>query len=110
MMLQLQYKTTKNILALFYKKLPFDDHLSEKFLKARRGIGLINRLREFLPRDSLVTIYKAHVRPHLDYGDIIYDCPGNANFTEKLKKSNTMHALQSLGVFVEPRGKNFTLN
>jgi len=47
-------------------------------LKANRGIGIINRLRKFLPRDSLTTIYKAYVRPHLDYGDIVYDYPGNA--------------------------------
>ena len=81
------------------KKLAFDDHLSEKFLKARRGIGLINRLREFLPRDSLVTIYKAHVRPHLDYGDIIYDCPGNANFTEKIEKIQYDACLAITGCF-----------
>ena len=35
------------------KKLVFDCHLNEKILKANKGIGLINRLRRFLPRESL---------------------------------------------------------
>ena len=26
-----------------------------------------------LPRQALVTIYKAFVRPYLDYGDVLYD-------------------------------------
>ena len=65
--------------------LAFDRHLDEKINKANRGIGLIRRLREFLPRDSLVTIYKSHVRPHLDYGDVVYDRPGNSNFSEKIE-------------------------
>ena len=31
-----------------------------------------------LPRHSLLTIYKSFVRPHLDYGDILYDQPNNS--------------------------------
>ena len=81
------------------KKLSFDYHLNGKFSKANQGIGLINRLREFLPRDSLVTIFKAHVRPHLDYGDIIYDFPGNANFVEKLEKVQYNACLAITGCF-----------
>ena len=30
-----------------------------------------------MPRHTLINIYKEFVRPHLDYGDIIYDSPGN---------------------------------
>ena len=52
-------------------KLTFDHHIREKTLKANKGIGIITRLRAYLPRTSLLTIYKAFVRPHLDYGDII---------------------------------------
>ena len=34
----------------------------------------------------LITIYKAFVRPHLDYGDILYDQAYNASFHQKLEK------------------------
>ena len=66
-----------------YKKLVFCHHIGEKILKANKGIGFITRFRKFLSRDSLLTIYKAFVRPNLDYGDIIYDNPGNASFIRK---------------------------
>ena len=75
----------KHLGLILDKKLTFEHHFNEKLLKANRGIGILNRLREFLPRDSLVTIYKTYVRPHLDYGDIIYDNPGNKTFSEKLE-------------------------
>ena len=37
----------------------------------------------FLPHRSLITIYKAFIRPHLDYRDILYDQPRNAIFCQK---------------------------
>ena len=35
--------------------------------KANKGIGLIKRLYNFLPRQTLINIYKSFLRPHLDY-------------------------------------------
>ena len=75
----------KHLGLILDRKLSFDRHLDEKILKVNKGIALINRVRRFLPRETLLTVYKTFVRPHLDYGDIIYDCPGNAVFTQKLK-------------------------
>ena len=40
-------------------------------LKQLTELGLIRKLQNVLPRVSLVTIYKALVRHHLDYGDIL---------------------------------------
>ena len=36
-------------------------------------------------RKSLLTIYKAFLRPLLDYGDMIYDQPQNQSFCDKLE-------------------------
>ena len=66
-------------------KLEFNLHLEEKFSKANKGIGLITRLRKDLPRSSLICIYKSFIRPHLDYGDIIYDRPSNQYFKRKIE-------------------------
>ena len=49
-------------------------------------IGLIRRLSVNLPRNALLTIYKSFIRPHLDYGDILYDKPNNENFQNKIEK------------------------
>ena len=50
-----------------------------------KGIGLLRKLQSILPRTSLLTIYKLFVRPHLDYGDIVYDQPWNDAFSTELK-------------------------
>ena len=38
-----------------------------------------------LPRNDLLTIIKSFIRPHLDYGDILYDKP-NYDFLNKMEK------------------------
>ena len=37
------------------------------------------------PRHSLITIYKTFIRPHLDYGDVIYDRAFNESFHQRLE-------------------------
>ena len=54
------------------EKLSFNHHVKEIIGKANKGIGLIHKLAHVLPRQSLLTIYISFIRPHLDYGDIIY--------------------------------------
>ena len=53
-------------------KLNFKSHTREAIVKARRGIGLLKHLSKYVSREVLDQIYKLYVRPHLDYGDIIY--------------------------------------
>ena len=55
--------------------------MSEKISKT---IGLLLKLQTFLTRAALITIYKASIRPHLDYGDILYD-QAYMYFHQKLK-------------------------
>ena len=50
-----------------------------------------------MPRKSLVTIYKAFLRPLLDYGDIIYEQPHNVSFCEKLESVQYKAALAITG-------------
>ena len=38
-----------------------------------------------MPRKSLITLYKAFLRPLIDYGDIIYDQPHNESFCGKIE-------------------------
>ena len=52
----------------------------------------------FLPRSSLLTIYISFVRPHLDYGDVIYDQPSNATFSSKVESMQFNAALAITGV------------
>ena len=53
--------------------------------KISKTIGLLRKLQNLLPRAALITIYKAFIRPHLDYGDILYDQACNMSFHQKLE-------------------------
>ena len=53
--------------------------------KISKTIGLLLKLQNLLPRAALITIYKAFIRPHLDYGDILYDQAYNMSFHQKLE-------------------------
>ena len=50
-----------------------------------------------MPRQALLTIYKSVVRPHLDYGDIIYDHPKYQSFCQKLESYQYNAALAMTG-------------
>ena len=50
-----------------------------------------------LPRSSLLTIYKLSVRPHLDYGDEIYDQCNNSCFSDKIETVQYNAALNFRG-------------
>ena len=57
------------------KKLSFNSHVCAKIATANQGIGMMKQLYRYVPRNSLETIYKLYVRPHLDYGDVVYHIP-----------------------------------
>ena len=79
------------------EKLNFNTHIKEKIAKANKGIGIICKLAHVLPRESLVTIYKSFVRPHIDYGDIIYDQPNNDSFCDMIERVQYNAALAITG-------------
>ena len=54
-------------------QLKFDNHLKMVSGKISKTIGLLPKLLNLLPRSPFITIYKAFVRPRLDYHDIFYD-------------------------------------
>ena len=54
-------------------KLTFCEHLNNIINKVSKAIGLLRKLQSLLARSTLITINKAFVRTHLDYGGILYD-------------------------------------
>ena len=78
-------------------ELEFEDHIKGVFEKTSKSIGLIRKLRNFLPRPSLLQIYKSFVRPHLDYSDIIYDKAFIEYFQKKLNSIQYNAALAITG-------------
>ena len=78
-------------------KLSFFDHINEKIKKATKGVNVIRKMNLLLPRSSLPTIYKSFVRPHLDYGNVIYDQPNNSCLSDKIESVQYKAALAITG-------------
>ena len=79
------------------EKLNFIQHIDSAISKINKGIAVINKLRYSLPRKSLITLYKAFLRPLIDYRDIIYDQPHNESFCEKIESVQYKAALAITG-------------
>ena len=68
--------------------------------KVDKTIELLRKLQAAFPRPSLVTINEAFIRPHLDYGDIIYDQAYKESFHQKLESIQYNAALAITGAIV----------
>ena len=78
-------------------KLSFSAHIKSAISKTRKGIGLLKYLSKYLPRHTLDELYKLYVRPHLDYGDVIYHIPTKiCEFSQNALLSNLMEKVESV--------------
>ena len=62
----------KDLGVLFDRKLSFDCHIQSATKKANRILGIIKRAFSHLDRISFIKLYKALVRPILEYGNVIW--------------------------------------
>ena len=63
---------TKHLGVFLDSGLNFSKHIREAVMKATKGISLLKYLSKYVSRKVLDLSYKLYVRPHLDYGDVIY--------------------------------------
>ena len=70
----------KHLGLILDSKLDFNEHINTVLSKVNKMIALLRKFQHILPRHSLLTIYKTFIRPHLDYGDVIYDKVLNQSF------------------------------
>ena len=76
----------KHLGLILDEKLTFNDHITSKLTTVNKLTSTLRKLYHYMPRDSLVTIYKSFIRPHLDYADVIFDKPSNATFLMELNQ------------------------
>ena len=53
-------------------KLKFDTHINLKINKANRTMGIIKRTFEYMDKDIFCKVFKALVRPHLEYANQVW--------------------------------------
>ena len=113
-------KEHKHLGIILDSKLLFSAHIKSAISKTRKGIGLLQYLSKYLPRHTLSELYKPYVRPHLDYGDVIYHIPAKiCEFSQNISLSNLMEKLESVqysaaravtGTWKGTSRENYTLN
>ena len=89
--------TQKHLVLLLDEKLNFSEHVNEKLKKVTKIINLLRKLNLTLPHSSLLIIYKSFIRPHLDYGDIVYDQSNNSSLSGKTESLQYNTALAITG-------------
>ena len=91
-------------------RLKIDDVLKMMSGKVSKTIGLLRKLQIFLLRSVLITIYKAFIRPHLDYFDILYDQAYNICCYQMLESIECNTCLAITGANKVHGKKSFTKN
>ena len=82
------------------KKLTFDYHITSKLTIVNELTSTSRKLYDYMPSDTLVTIFKSLIRPHLDYADVIFDKPSHATFcnrTESVQYNATLAIKRTIG-------------
>ena len=54
----------KHLGLILDEKLNFKEHLQENIGKFNKGVEILKKLQNLLPRKALLTIYKSFLRPH----------------------------------------------
>ena len=78
-------------------KLSYENHLQSVFSRVNKAISFLRKFQLTLPRKSLLTINKSFIRPHLDYGDVIYDRAYNESFHQNLESLQYSAAIAVTG-------------
>ena len=79
-------------------KLNFEEHIKMIVNKINKTSSFLCKFQNFLLKKSLLTINKSFIRPHLDYGDIIYDKSYNTSSHQRLESLHYSAALAITGV------------
>ena len=69
--------------------LKWKDQINTVCRKMCNSLGILRRIKPFVPQSSLITIYKTMFLPHLDYGIIIWSNCGESNLNKIQKLQNT---------------------
>ena len=84
---QIQEKDyTKYLGILIDNKLSWNCHIKHVNLRISQGIGLLAKLRRYLSKGVLRTLFFAFVQPHIDYGLLVWGSATTSNLKPIKKK------------------------
>ena len=65
----------KHLGLILDEKLTFNDHIASKLTTVNKLTSTLRKIYHYIPRNSLVTIYKSFVRLRLAYANVIFEKP-----------------------------------
>ena len=71
--------TTKFLGTIIDSKLNWKAHICDVSKKIARANGVINAVKQFLPKSALITLYNAFVLPHLNYNRLAWGTAYNTH-------------------------------
>ena len=87
----------KHLDVVLNSRLMFPSHIQSAINEGRRGTGMLRFLSNYLPRQTLNELYMLSIRPHLDYGDVIYHIPQKGcDFSHEVILHRLMERLESV--------------
>ena len=78
-------RTIKYLGITFSENLTWSDHLNKISTKINQRIGLLRRVKDFLPTKARLTVYNALILPLFDYADIIWGDKNNLSLMDQLQ-------------------------
>ncbi len=78
-------RTFKYLRITFSENLTWSDHLNNISTKINQRIGLLRRIKAFIPLKTRLIIYNALILPLFDYGDIIWGDKNNSSLMNQLQ-------------------------
>ena len=87
----------KHLVMILDSNLSYEHHIKSILSKVNKRICFLRRFQLILPRHSIITIYKSFIRPHPDYGDVIYDRAFNESYHQRLESSQYNAAIAITG-------------
>ena len=83
----------KDLGVIIDSQLNFASHIDAKVAKAMAFLGLIRRNFQYLNVHSLLSLYKAFVRPHLEYAQAVWSPSSTAMITKRLRTSRSVPSI-----------------
>jgi hypothetical protein len=100
-----EVQSHKHLGLTFNNTLTWTDHIDKLVNKASQCVGLLRRICREVPRECLETLYKAMIRPLLEYGDVIYDGSAESH-TKRLEDVQRDAAITCTGAYKHTKHSN----
>ena len=93
-----EVNTHKHLGLTFNTSLTWSDHISNLVAKSSMCIGLLRRISRDVPRQCCEILYKAMIRPLLEYADVIFDGCSDSD-AQRLESTQRQAALACTGAY-----------